>query len=30
VKAVNFELTREEEKSIDDLYEPKKVVGISV
>jgi len=30
VKAVNFELTKEEEKSIDDLYEPKKVIGISV
>jgi len=27
VEAVNFELTKEEEKSIDDLYEPKKVLG---
>jgi len=27
VEAVNFELTEEEEKSIDDLYEPKKIMG---
>jgi len=30
VKAVNFELTKEEIESIDNLYEPKKVIGISV
>lgn len=30
VKAVNFKLTKTEEKSIDDLYEPKKILGISV
>jgi len=29
VKAVDFELTKEEEKSIDDLYVPKKTMGFS-
>jgi len=30
VKAVNFKLSKEEEESIDRLYEPRKVMGISV
>jgi len=30
VKAVNFELTKEEVESIDNLYVPKKVMGINV
>lgn len=30
VKAVEFKLTEEEVRSIDELYEPKKVIGISV
>ncbi len=30
VKAAHFELTKEEIESIDNLYEPKKVIGISV
>lgn len=30
IKAVNFELSAEEEKSIDELYEPKNIIGISV
>ncbi|ESZ97925.1 oxidoreductase [Sclerotinia borealis F-4128] len=29
VDAVNFELTKEEESSIDELYEPRKIVGFS-
>jgi len=29
-KAVNFELTKEEVESIDNLYVPKKVMGINV
>jgi aryl-alcohol dehydrogenase-like predicted oxidoreductase len=29
VKAVNFELTKEEVESIDTLYEPKSVIGFT-
>lgn len=29
VQAVNFELTKEEVESIDELYEPKKTMGFS-
>jgi aryl-alcohol dehydrogenase-like predicted oxidoreductase len=30
IKAVNFDLSAEEEKSIDELYEPKNIMGIQV
>ncbi|KAB8302411.1 hypothetical protein EYC80_005828 [Monilinia laxa] len=29
VEAVNFELTKEEETSIDELYQPRKIIGFS-